>query len=91
MLQQILTAAAYAIPALFLIGITIYVLSLRRIVPTNLVHIVQRGNQTVSYGTNKQSNVYYKWPSWLPILGVSTRELPVSNFDIDLKPGYKKS
>jgi flotillin len=29
-------------------------------------------------------NVYYKWPVWLPFLGVTVRELPVSNFDLDL-------
>jgi flotillin len=50
-----------------------------------VVHIVQRGNQTVSYGTNKESNVYYEWPAWLPKLGVTVRVLPVSNFDIDLR------
>lgn len=73
------------VPAIILISIGIYILSLRRIVPTNVVHIVQRGSQTVSYGVGKQSNVYYEWPAWLPHLGVSVRELPVSNFDIDLE------
>jgi flotillin len=85
MLTQILTVAAYAVPAVIGIFVLIYVLSLRRIVPTNVVHIVQRGNQTVSYGTKKSSNVYYEWPSWLPKLGVTVRVLPVSNFDIELK------
>jgi flotillin len=50
-----------------------------------VVHIVQRGSQTVSYGTKKSSNVYYEWPGWLPKLGVTVRVLPVSNFDIELK------
>lgn len=85
MLTQILTVAAYAVPAVIGIFVLIYVLSLRRIVPTNVVHIVQRGNQTVSYGTKKSSNVYYEWPGWLPKLGVTVRVLPVSNFDIELK------
>jgi flotillin len=84
-MTEILSMVTYAVPAIIGIIILIYVLSLRRIVPTNVVHIVQRGNQTVSYGTNKQSNVYYEWPSWLPKLGVTVRVLPVSNFDIDLK------
>jgi flotillin len=75
----------YGIPIIVLSIIIIYVLSLRRIVPTNVVHIVQRGNQTVSYGTKKSSNVYYEFPGWLPKLGVTVRVLPVSNFDIELK------
>jgi len=64
--------------------IIFYLLSLRRIVPTNIVHIVQRGKQTVSYGVGKTSNVYYEFPKWIPIIGVDVRELPVSNFDIEL-------
>ena len=80
----ILPALLVGVPSVFLFGVLFYILSLRRIVPTNVVHIVQRGSQTVSYGVGKESNVYYEWPAWLPILGVSVRELPVSNFDIDL-------
>lgn len=85
MFLSILSMVALSLPTIIGISILIYVVSLRRIVPTNVVHIVQRGKQTVSYGTNKQSNVYYEWPSWLPFFGVSKRVLPVSNFDIDLK------
>lgn len=85
MFLSILSTVALSLPAIIGISVLIYILSLRRIVPTNVVHIVQRGKQTVSYGTNKQSNVYYEWPSWLPFFGVSKRVLPVSNFDIDLK------
>jgi flotillin len=84
-MQTITMIATYVVPGIIGLSILVYVLSLRRIVPTNVVHIVQRGNQTVSYGTNKSSNVYYKWPSWLPKLGVTVRVLPVSNFDIDLR------
>ena len=80
----ILPALLVGVPSVFLFGVLFYILSLRRIVPTNVVHIVQRGSQTVSYGVGKESNVYYEWQAWLPILGVSVRELPVSNFDIDL-------
>ena len=80
----ILPALLVGVPSVFLFGVLFYILSLRRIVPTNVVHILQRGSQTVSYGVGKESNVYYEWPAWLPILGVSVRELPVSNFDIDL-------
>lgn len=85
MTEQIYLSLMYGIPALFALVLLIYILRLRRIVPTNVVHIVQRGNTTTSYGVGKTSNVYYEWPSWLPIIGVTVRELPVSNFDIDLK------
>jgi flotillin len=83
--ETIIQSLMYGVPALVGIFVLIYVLSLRRIVPTNVVHIVQRGNQTVSYGTKKSSNVYYEWPKWLPKLGVTVRVLPVSNFDIELR------
>lgn len=85
MTETIITALMWGIPSLIVLALTIYVFSLRRIVPTNVVHIVQRGNTTTSYGVGKTSNVYYEWPSWLPKFGVTVRELPVSNFDIDLK------
>jgi flotillin len=49
-----------------------------------MVHIVQRGEKTVSYGIGKGTNVYYAFPKWVPKIGIAVRELPVSNFDIDL-------
>lgn len=60
----------------------------RTVVKTNMVHIVQSGKKTISYGTGNTSNVYYRWPSALPIIGVSVIELPVSNFDLSLQ-AYK--
>jgi flotillin len=84
MLETIYQWLLFGAPALLAILIFFYVLSLRRIVPTNVVHIVQRGDKTVSYGVGKGSNVYYEFPSWLPKIGVMVRVLPVSNFDIDL-------
>lgn len=84
MSQIILTLLIYGLPTLAVLAVFFYALSLRRIVPTNVVHIVQRGDKTVSYGVGKGSNVYYEWPKWLPKIGVMVRSLPVSNFDIDL-------
>lgn len=74
----------FAIPVIVLVLTIFWLLSLRRIVPTNVVHIVQRGDKTVSYGVGKESNVYYEFPSWMPIIGVVKRVLPVSNFDVEL-------
>ena len=84
MSETLFLSLVYGIPGLIVLLIVFKILSLRRIVPTNVVHIVQRGKQTVSYGVGKTSNVYYEFPSWLPKIGVDVRELPVSNFDIDL-------
>ncbi len=58
----------------------------RRVVSTNVVHIVQRGRTTVPYGTGLAAgNVYYAWPSWIPRFGVNVIQLPVSNFDLTLE------
>lgn len=65
---------------------TFTALFLRRVVPTNEVHIVQSSQATSSYGKDTgNGNTYYEWPSWMPIVGVTKVILPVSNFDIDLE------
>lgn len=67
--------------------------NLRIVVGTNDVHIVQRGRSTIAYGTNLASgNVYYRWPSWFPGVGVQVTILPVSVYALELKdyPGYDK-
>ncbi len=84
MKDLIMSSLGFGIPILLIIAIVGYVLTLRRMVATNVVHIVQRGDKTVSYGIGKGTNVYYAFPSWIPFLGVVVRVLPVSNFDIDL-------
>lgn len=64
---------------------TVYVITLRRVVPTNMVHIVQRRKSTTSYGKDKQGgNVYYAWPAWMPLIGISVIEYPESIFQINL-------
>lgn len=69
------------------IGLLLLVaLLLRRVVPTNEVHIVQSGKSTVSYGKDHDSgNTYYEWPSWIPVIGIVKIILPVSVFDEDLE------
>jgi len=81
----------YGIVALAIVAIAlvIKILSLRRIVPVDMVHVAQTTQKTTSYGKNTSNgNVYYKWPKWLPIFGVEVKELPVSNFDMPLN-GYE--
>lgn len=66
---------------------------LRKVVPTNEVHIVQRGNKSVAYGKFAEAekgwtyagNVYLAWPSWVPVLWVYVKKLPLYVFDIKLE------
>ena len=58
----------------------------RRVVSTNMVHIVQSGNTTTPFGANlPNGNVYYEIPTWVPRIGVSVIKLPVNNFDLSLE------
>jgi len=71
---------------LVLAVITFWVLSLRRVVSTNEVHIIQSSKQTVSFGKDQaDGNTYYEWPSWIPIIGIQVIKLPVSVFSLRLK------
>ena len=57
----------------------------RRVVGTNMVHIVQSGKSTLPFGANLSGgNVYYEIPTWVPGIGVSVIKLPVYNFDLSL-------
>lgn len=70
---------------LFGLGIARYIISLRRVVPTNEVHIVQSARATTSYGKDTgHGNTYYEWPSYLPVLGITLTVMPTSIFDLDL-------
>jgi flotillin len=63
-----------------------WVLSLRRVVSTNEVHIIQSSKQTVSYGKDQvDGNTYYEWPAWIPVIGIQVIKLPVSVFSLRLK------
>lgn len=58
----------------------------RRVVPTNMVHIVQSSNATTSYGrSRKAGNTYYEWPASIPKFGVSVIQFPESIFEIKLE------
>ena len=60
----------------------------RVVVSTNDVHIVQSAKRTVSYGKDQPAgNTYYKWPAWVPFIGVRVIVLPVSVFNVTLD-GY---
>lgn len=68
-------------------------LSYRVVVSTSDVHIVQRTKGATSYGAGQESgNTYYRWPAWIPFIGVRTAVMPLSVFNIKLKdyPAYDK-
>lgn len=66
--------------------ITIWIISLRRVVSTNEVHIIQSSRKTVSFGKDQEAgNTYYEWPSWIPLIGIQVIKLPVSVFSLRLR------
>lgn len=76
----LITAAIFAGIGLFLAFIW------RRVVPTNMVHIVQSSKNTVSYGRGRDAgNTYYAIPAFIPFFGVTVTSFPESIFDISLR------
>lgn len=82
---SVLTGALGILGAVIVLG-TVWVLSLRRVVDTNSVHIVQSAKTTISYGKDQNNgNTYYHWPSWIPVIGINVIILPVSVFSLRLQ------
>lgn len=78
----------YAIPVGIFMILLFWCLSLRRIVPPKEVHVVQRTKKTISYGKDlEDGNVYYEFPAWMPVLGVTKTVLPAYVIDLNI-PGY---
>jgi len=67
------------IAAGLVILIAIWIMALRRVVSTDVVHIVQRKSATLSYGVGCKQNVYYEFPPWMPFVGITVRKLPITN------------
>lgn len=81
---MLIYAAIVAVPA-FSIWLILWATSKRVVVPTNMVHIVQSGRKTVSYGKGRAAgNVFYQWPSHIPFIGVTVTELQESVFTVEL-------
>jgi flotillin len=67
-------------------SIILWIITLRRVVSTNEVHIIQSSSRTVSYGKDQDAgNTYYQWPSWIPRIGINVIILPVSVFSLRLR------
>lgn len=80
------SSAWYIVPAIVIAFLAVIIpLMFRKVVPTNEVHIVQTSKKTIPYGKDTgNGNSYYKWPTWVPVLGVEAKTLSVSIFDIKL-------
>lgn len=75
-----------AIICLSVVLLAVISMAFRIVVSTNEVHIVQSGKKTTSYGKDQPAgNTYYKWPSWIPVIGVKVIVLPVSVFSLKLE------
>lgn len=75
--------------AVFFVVLTFVALLLRRVVPTNEVHIVQSAKKTTSYGKDTNNgNTYYEWPSWIPFIGIMKSKFQTSVFTLKLD-GYE--
>lgn len=85
--------AVAVLVVLVIVGITRWILSLRRVVAPNEVHVVRQSKGTRVFGkvnketnpTAVESNAYYEWPEWIPRWGVNVTKLDLSIFTIDLK------
>lgn len=81
------------VAVVLLVSLLKWIFSLRKVVAPNEVHIVRQGSNTLVYGnasTEEQAssgNSYYRWPQWVPAIGVDVSILPLSVFDIDIA-GY---
>lgn len=81
----IIGSIGIAIVALIVVAFILAALY-RTVVPTNMVHIVNSSSGRRVYGKDSEhGNTYYSFPSWIPKIGVSVTEFPISNFGVDLK------
>ena len=77
--------SAIVLTLLLLAVVAVAALSWRRVVPTNMVHIVQSAKKTISFGSSQTAgNTYYEFPSWIPVIGVTVSKFPESVFSIAL-------
>lgn len=82
---MLIFAGAIALSVIFGLGLFLAFIW-RRVVPTNMVHIVQSSKKTISYGRGRDAgNTYYAIPSFIPFFGVTVTTFPESIFDISLR------
>jgi len=82
-MHQYVLVGGIASAILFLI--IVIAISFRVVVATNAVHIVQSSKRSTPYGKDMGGNTYYKWPAWIPVIGVKVSVLPLSVFRVELE------
>ncbi len=78
---------ALAIAAIFFtvaVFVVLWAINLRQVVEPNVIHAVTARRTVTYYGTDEAGRSYYKWPEWMPIIGVQVKELPTDVFAINL-------
>lgn len=74
------------VAGLVIFSLVMWVLSLRRVVQADQVHVVQSGKNTKLYGKDTENGfVYYEIPKWVPFLGIGVTNFIVSNFPITMR------
>lgn len=77
--------ALIVVIVIFLLIVTYVITQLRKVVPTNEAHVVQKGSSSVAFGKGfKWGNVYLNWAPWVPVVWISVQKLPLSIFDLQL-------
>ncbi len=84
--MSIITSILIGLAVLAVAFAILIAVALRRVVPTNMVHIVQTSHSSTAYGRGKDAgNTYYAFPSWVPKFGLTTTEFPESIFQVSLE------
>jgi len=89
MIGFILGNLIIGIGILVMLGVSAFILLpmlYRKVVATNQVHITQSRKKTTPYGKDEEAgNVYYAWPPWMPVIGITVIDMPTSIFKIDIQ------
>jgi len=77
--------ALIVIIVIFAIIVLYIITQLRKVVPTNEAHVVQKGSSSIAFGKGFDwGNVYLNWAPWVPVVWISVQKLPLSIFDLQL-------
>ncbi|HZB89905.1 MAG TPA: SPFH domain-containing protein [Stellaceae bacterium] len=89
----LISVAVIVVLALVFVKFVFLPMLFRIVVGTAEIHVVQGVKNTTGYGKDQPAgNVYYRWPAWVPMIGVRVSKLPVSVFQLNLDkyPAYDK-
>lgn len=75
---------------IFIIISIFFLIKIRKVVPNNKVHIIEKENKSIIYWKGyKWWNSYFSWPAYIPFIWwIKTKILPLSVFNLKIK-SYK--